>query len=144
MYNYNLNSDYYNYDNNNYNQPVYEKNESKSTLYNPYEGYIRGNMFKDLYNDYKNNKVAPITPTDEKQKMLLMIDAFSFAAHDINLYLDIYPNDLDMITLYNQYMKQANTLQNEYERLYGPLVLTSNANDKNPWAWEKGPWPWDN
>ena len=39
--------DYYNYLNNNYNQPNY--NQNNVSLYEPYEGFIRGNMFKDLY-----------------------------------------------------------------------------------------------
>ena len=45
-------NDYYNYLNNNYNVPVYNQPKGKM-LFNPYQGFIRGNMFPDLYNFYK-------------------------------------------------------------------------------------------
>ena len=54
MYNdYNLRNDYYNYLKNNYNQPTFTENGNPNKLYDPYQGFIRGNMFKNLYNDYK-------------------------------------------------------------------------------------------
>ena len=96
MYNYNLKNDYYNYENNNYNQPTYTKNENPASLYDPYNGFIRGNMFPSLYNEYKV-KPIDIMPKSDKEALLLYVDALSFAAHDINLYLDVYPNDADMI-----------------------------------------------
>ena len=42
-------NDYYNYLNNNCNLPIYNQPKGKS-LFNPYQGFIRGNMFPDLYN----------------------------------------------------------------------------------------------
>ena len=58
MKNYGVN-DYYNYMNNNYNQPLYNQqsfnnmNKKSSKLFDPYVGFISGNMFPDLYNAYK-------------------------------------------------------------------------------------------
>ena len=49
----NMTKDYYNYVNNNYNQPSYNSQNENVNLYNPYQGYIRGNMFPNLYNTYK-------------------------------------------------------------------------------------------
>ena len=46
MYNnHDLRSEYYNYVNNNYNQPTFTENANPSKLYDPYQGFIRGNMF---------------------------------------------------------------------------------------------------
>lgn len=142
MYNYNLKNDYYNYENNNYNQPTYTKNENPSSLYDPYNGFIKGNMFPSLYNEYKV-KPIDIMPKSDKEALLLYVDALSFAAHDINLYLDVYPNDNDMIQLFNQYKIEANKLMEEYQDKFGPLVVNSDATNKTPWTWDNSPWPWE-
>ena len=144
MYNYNLKNDYYNYENNNYNQPTYTKNENPSSLYDPYNGFIRGNMFPSLYNGYKLEKPLDITPMNDKESLMLYVDAIGFAAHDINLYLDIYPNDKDMIELFNQYRMECNKLKEEYQNKFGPLLVNSNATNKVPWSWDDRPWPWEN
>ena len=142
MYNYNLKNDYYNYENNNYNQPTFTKNESPSSLFDPYNGFIRGNMFPSLYNEYKI-KPMDIMPKSDKEALMLYVDALSFAAHDINLYLDVYPNDADMIQLFNQYKTEANKLIDEYQSKFGPLVVNSDATNKVPWTWDNSPWPWE-
>ena len=94
-YNYRNNLDYYNYTNNNYNKPMYTKDENPKSLYDPYNGFIRGNMFPNLYNSYKLSKPLDITPNNEKEALLLFVDSIGFAAHDISLYLDIYSDDKD-------------------------------------------------
>ena len=66
--------DYYNYANNNYNQPNY-KNTLNANIYDPYQGFIRGNMFPDLYNTYKLNKPVEIMPKNEQAELLTYIDA---------------------------------------------------------------------
>ena len=144
MYNYRNNLDYYNYENNNYNNPVFTKDENPKSLYDPYNGFVRGNMFPNLYNDYKLKQPIDIIPTNDKESLKLYVDAMCFAAHDINLYLDIYPNDKDMIQLFNRYRMDANTLKNEYQNKYGPILTSSDALNKVPWAWDNEPWPWEN
>lgn len=144
MYEYRNKLDYYNYVNNNYNEPMYTKDENPSSLYDPYNGFIRGNMFPSLYNGYKLEKPLDITPMNDKESLMLYVDAIGFAAHDINLYLDIYPNDKDMIELFNQYRMECNKLKEEYQNKFGPLLVNSNATDKVPWSWDDRPWPWEN
>jgi len=142
MYNYERKLDYYNYENNNYNQPMFEKNESPKTILDPYNGFIRGNMFPTLYNGYK---VEPkmLQPTTEQMQLLRTLDALCFAKEDLNLYLDVNPNDRDMINLFNQYRMETDKVLEEYERKYGPIFVDSAANSKVPWAWNKEPWPWE-
>ena len=143
MYDYRNKLDYYNYQNNNYNQPTFEKNEKPSSLYDPYNGFIRGNMYPNLYNGYKINPVE-ITPVNDKESLGLYVDALCFAAHDINLYLDIYPEDNDMIELFNQYRVDSNILKEEYQTKFGPILVSSEALNKVPWTWDNKPWPWEN
>lgn len=141
MYNYKMMKDYYNYTNNNYNNPTYAPKE-ENTLFNPYQGFIRGNLFPNLYNYYKNPKPYNITPANDQAEMLTNIGAYSFALNDLNLYLDLHPDDQNMIALYNQYVNQYQAYKNEYSRKYGNLDTTSINTDKNEWTWVEEPWPW--
>ena len=133
--------DKYNYVNNNYNQPNFTENANSKSLYDPYQGFIRGNMFPNLYNGY-TDKNLDINPTSEQARMLTSLSALDFAAHDINLYLDLYPNDRDMIELFNKYTNEAKKVRDEYEKKYGP-ILVNNEDGKYPWDWNKSPWPWE-
>ncbi len=138
MYN---NLDYYNYMNNNYNQPLYTENNNPKELYDPLEGFIRGNLFPELYNGYKVKPIS-LKPVNEQAKMLTTLDALCFALTDLNLYLDIYPDDRDMLELFNQYRIQINNIKTIYEDKFGPLTINSDANDTYPFIWINNPWPW--
>ncbi len=136
--------DYYNYNNNNYNIPLYKENYNKKNIYDPYNGFIRGNLFPDLYNTYKISNPYNIEPMNEQAKLLTEIDSLCFALTDLNLYLDINTNDKDIINLYNQYRQKKNNLLNQYQKNYGPITLDSENLNKNPWEWDNSPWPWEN
>lgn len=143
MNTYNMTKDYYNYANNNYNQPLYNQNIQDKQIYDPYNGFIRGNMFPELYNSYKLNKPLEITPMNEQAELLTYVDALTFAMIDLNLYLDVYPNDREALELFNQYRMQADEYTKKYESKYGPLELTSNSLNTFPWAWDNAPWSWE-
>ncbi|MEG2322629.1 MAG: spore coat protein CotJB [Bacilli bacterium] len=127
---------------NNSQQANYNYNQNK--YYDPYDGLIRGNMFPSLCDSYKIDKPLQIQPLNEQAKMLTNIDALAFATTDLNIYLDVFPNDQRTIELFNQYRQQQNDLQKLYESKYGPLQLSSDALNTYPWAWENKPWPWQN
>ena len=149
MKNYGVN-DYYNYMNNNYNQPLYNQqsfnnmNKVNSKLFDPYVGFISGNMFPDLYNAYKLSNPLEIEPMNEQAELLTSIDALCFACIDLNLYLDLYPDDKSAIELFNIYRDEKKNLEKEYESKYGPLFISSDALNTFPWAWDNSPWPWQN
>lgn len=112
-------------------------------LYGPYQGFIRGNMFEKLYDPYKLKTPYDIRPMNEQAELLTSIDSLSFACIDLNLYLDIYPNDKNIIDLFNQYRIQKKELMEEYENKFGPLLLNSDSLNSYPWAWDNKPWPWE-
>ena len=149
---YNNSNDSFNnpYDNlfksmNNSNNMEKDNNVSKTTtLYSPYNGYIRGNLFKSLYEPYKEDEPYDIKPMNDQAKLLTDIDALGFAMIDLNLFLDVNPNNRDAINLFNQYRNEKDNLTNEYESKYGPLSIDSNSLNSYPWAWNNMPWPWDN
>lgn len=136
--------DYYNFENNNYNQPLYEKDYNKKNIYDPYNGFIRGNLFPDLYNSYKISNPYNIEPMNEQAKMLTEIDSLCFALTDLNLYLDVNSNDKDIIKIYNQFLNKKVNLLNQYQQKYGPITLDSDALNNYPWSWDNSPWPWEN
>lgn len=142
MYNRDFRQEYYNYVNNNYNQPLYTENSNPNKLYDPYQGFIRGNLYQSLYNGYKINPIE-LRPINEQAKMLTQLDSLCFAMTDINLYLDVYPEDKDIIGLFNQYRNQTNVIMEEYQKKYGPITLSSEANNTYPFIWINSPWPWE-
>lgn len=139
-----------NYDYNNQNMISNQKFEfdnfknNQNGLYDAYNGLIRGNIFKKLYDPYLTSEPYEIKPMNEQAELLTKIDALSFAMVDLGLYLDINPNNQDMISLYNKYREEKLRLINEYESRYEPITLDSNKLDTFPWSWDEMPWPWDN
>lgn len=117
---------------------------TQSNLYTPYEGFIRGIMFKNIYEPYKQERPYQIQPMNEQAEILTNIDSLGFAMIDLNLYLDVFPDDKTAINLYNQYREQKQQLLDQYQINYGPIELNSNALNMYPWAWNNKPWPWEN
>ena len=72
---------------------------------------------------------------------MLKIQEYCFSAHELNLYLDLYPNDTQALGLYNQYKEMADKYTKEYEKKYGPLC--PDIDEKSPWNWINSPWPWE-
>lgn len=137
--------DYYNYMNNmnNLNFNTISNNDDKDYTTDPYSAFIRGNLFNNLYTPYKNYKTAELNPTNEKDYYLLMIQIYGFAAHELNLYLDVNPNDQNAIKLRSEYINLYNQAVMQYENKYGALNTKSKALDATPWAWNTQKWPWE-
>ena len=139
-----MNFDYNNLNIYNQNKSIKNNFHNQNELYDPYNGLIRGNLFKNLYDPYKDKEPYEIKPMNDQARMLTNIDALGFAMIDLNLYLDVFPNDREKINLYNQYRKEKEGLLKEYESKYGPITPNSDSLNSYPWAWNKMPWPWDN
>lgn len=154
--------DYMNYitnipSNMNYNQKsntnMYSKNNmgmnmgfgmmKKDMPINPNEGWLKGNLFANLYDPYKNYKPANLDAKNEKEALLYQVMQYKFALIELNLYLDTNPNDTEMIKLYNKYLDMEKKMCDKYESMYGPLTLGSDYLDKNSWVWKNSPWPWE-
>lgn len=118
-------------------------NMNNQNLFNPKEGFIKGNMFSNLYSEYKNYKPKELVVRTEQERMLYEIDSISFAAHDLNLYLDLHPEDQSMVTLFNDYRKKLEELTKTYESMYGPLSVNSNEMENKTFSWVNTPWPWE-
>ena len=65
------------------------------------KGFMRGNMFDDLYDQYKNYIPVEIVSNNNRQALLEKVMQYNFAITDLNLYLDNYPNDANVINIFN-------------------------------------------
>ena len=134
--------DMYNIQNNSLNNQ--NKVNMSNSLYDPYNGFIRGNLFKNLYDPYRPEEPYDIKPTNTQEELLTSIDALSFAMVDLGLLLDVNPNNKDAIELFNNYREEKDKLVKDYESKYSPISLNSNSLNTYPWAWNNMPWPWSN
>lgn len=116
---------------------------NQNQVLEPSQGFMRGNMFGNLYDPYKNYKPANLDPKNEKEALLYQVMQYKFALNDLDLYLDTHPNDKEMIALYNKYLAIEKQMCDKYENMYGPLTLDSNYLGTNTWNWKNSPWPWE-
>lgn len=119
---------------------INNQNSSVNKLYGSYEGFIRGNMFKDKYDQYKNYMPQKLIPKNPQEQDLLNLNQVQFAMHEANLYLDVFPEDTKMMREFIKYRNQYNRLLNEYELKYGALNINSNVLNKTPFGWEINTW----
>ncbi len=110
-------------------------------LTTPIDGLNKGNMFKNLYSKYKNHEYR-LKVNNKKDELLLKIQYHNFALKDINLYLDLHPNDKEMIKEFLTIKTNLEKLKKEYEKNYGVICITEIENP-NKWTWIENPWPWD-
>ena len=94
------------------------------------EALEKGNAFRDEYKGYKNYVPVKLTAKKEQDILMLNIQAFTSAAHDLALYLDIYPGDKRLLDKFMEYAKKANELIEEYQQKFETLT-PSKAKDKN-------------
>lgn len=104
------------------------------------DGYLYGNMFKDEYVPYKNYSVYKINGSGEKESLKLKIMEETFVINDLNLYLDLNPNDNEIFTEFKKHLNLLDKYKKEYEDKYSSICITGINNDYN---WTNSPWPWE-
>ncbi len=115
---------------------------NNNDLYGSYEGYLKGNLFKNLYKSYKNYKVANVNIKNEKDELLFNLDQIQFAMHELNLLLDINPNNKEALNLFNNYKNTYTNLLGEYQSKYGPINVVGSDNS-TPFNWVSEKFPWE-
>ena len=108
--------------------------------YNLDEALKNGNLFPDLYDQYKNYRPFDLKANTEREKKLLEIQKLDFAINDLNLYLDLNPTDMEAYELIKKYVRSCMEKKDEYSSIYGPLTLDETQNE---YEWSKGVWPWE-
>ena len=114
-----------------------------SNLANPKTALDRGNLFNNLYDPYRNYRYRELKAMNKKEELLYNLLKYKFVTNEIALYLDVHPNDVEMIKLYNNYIQEEKKACNEYEKNFGPITLDSNYLNGNSWNWTMNNWPWE-
>ena len=78
-----------------------------------------------------------------KKELMDKINQYSFAVNEANLYLDNFPNDMNMLNKFNEFRKSYEGLLNDYQSKYGPIEITSPYMTTTPFAWSHDKFPWD-
>ncbi len=78
-----------------------------------------------------------------RRKLLCQIKEADFVLKELNLFLDTHPRHREALEKFAKYEQISNNLKQEYQRLYGPIVPSTNGNTEK-WEWIQGPWPWEN
>ena len=112
-------------------------------LADPKTAFLRGNLFNSLYDPYKNYKYHELKPQNNREELLYNILKHSFVLTELDLYLDIYPFDRNMVNTYNKILNDKKRLCDTYEQNFGPLTLDGLNIGDDDWNWVKGPWPWE-
>ena len=132
---------------------LFENNEYLDLLFNPVdnykyesqdditEGFYKGNMFKNEYKAYKNYTYIKPIVKNKQEELMLEIMKYTFAINDYNLFLDLHPDNKDMLNKYKMCVMNLDKVTKEYEKNYGPLNLLNS--DYNTFKWVESPWPWD-
>ncbi|MCL2061386.1 MAG: spore coat protein CotJB [Firmicutes bacterium] len=68
----------------------------------------------------------------------------SFAALDLQLYIDTHPDDAAAIARYNESVRALSRLQAEYEKTIGPLYSFVSPSADTRFTWVDTAWPWEN
>ena len=68
------------------------------SIVDPKEAFNRGNLYDYYFWPYKY--VANIKPNNERDALMTNIQIYSFAAHELNLYLDNFPNNTEAVDNY--------------------------------------------
>ncbi len=77
----------------------------------------------------------------EQELLKRRIDAYSFAAWELHLFLDSHPTNCEAAKKLDEYHADIEKLTAEYESKYGAINLRSSETSR--WQWVNGPWPWE-
>jgi len=136
---------YYFIDNNHqkaydYTMNIMPNNMEKLKIYDLNEALKKGNLFPKLYDEYKNYKPSNPVVDTKRESALLEIQKLEFSITDLNLYLDLHPNDAYAYKVLASYIKECKAKKDEYAKIYGPLVLDDLTDE---YEWSTGVWPWE-
>lgn len=115
-------------------------NFDRPKLYDLTEALEKGNLFPSLYDPYDCYKEGKLHAKNERAKRLLEIQKLEFAITDLNLYLDLNPNDMFAFKMFRTYVMECKKKKEEFTCIYGPLVLDDLTDE---YEWSKGVWPWE-
>lgn len=109
-------------------------------IYNKDEALVKGNLYKDLYVPYKNYKEDKVKVYNEQDKDMLALQELCFVINDLNLYLDLHPEDNNSFKIFKDTVKSYKEKKKEYVKKCGPIDLLDKMDD---YEWTLSLFPWE-
>lgn len=108
-------------------------------LFDAIEALSKGNSDKNLYDPYKNYIPQNLNVNNLENKL----KAYYFMLIDLQLYLDVHPEDYQMKKTFDKYLEMYKKSEESLEKAKGPLCLTSEDQfTSSNWEWQKD-WPFE-
>jgi spore coat protein JB len=79
----------------------------------------------------------------DPSQTLRRLQEVQFALIELQLYLDMNPEDQRAIHQYNCLSEELKRLKREYETERGPLMHYGFSPSPSRWVWNTTPWPWE-
>ena len=106
--------------------------------YDAGEALARGTLFPGLDLPFMNMvNTGNLTGTPLGELM-----ALDFVAHELVLYLDTHPTDMEAFQMLQNIQKLAETAKERFIKRFGPICHKDLAGMKE-FTWLNNPWPWD-
>lgn len=90
-----------------------------------------------------NANVHSMQKLSDREKLLMVVQAYEFALVEIGLFLNTHPNDRTALAYFKQYRELKHKAVSDYTRMYGPITIDHMDNDLSTWRWIDNPWPWE-
>ena len=132
--------------NNNMNGNVesYMNNNPNSNIQGTMNNNANSNVMGDINNLMNSNaNVGGLQKLSEREKALMVVQAYEFALFEVGLFLDTHPTDRTALAYFKQYMELKNKAVADFTKIYGPLMMDNADTDMTTWRWIENPWPWE-
>lgn len=114
--------------------------KANKTFFPVATAFANGAIEKDIYQGYKHYLPRPLVLNNTIEGIKRTMQAYYFAINDLVLYLDIHPDDVEALNLFNEYVNKLNNIADEYTKMNGPINFYSK--EENPYIWNQT-WPWE-
>ena len=75
--------------------------------------------------------------------MMLEVQMNYAGLHDLTLYLDVYPEDLEAVKLRDEYYEKYKNAKEEYEKRYNPNSWASFYPTNKLWSYSSTKFQWE-
>ena len=102
------------------------------------KGFLKGSIWKNLFSPYKF-VVEKINLTTDLDKLLYMLQVYTFTAIELTLYIDTHPNNKEASDMLKKVNAEKNKICEYIETRYSSLssfseILNGYYSLKMPWS----------
>lgn len=113
-----------------------------SLYFTPEEAFSKGNLIKSQYDPYRSYQPSMPMGKDEKENLLLLMMVYSGILHDLELLLDVNPEDKTAMNLFKTYKGKYLEVEKTYLEKYAPLCPMHSYEKNGAFAYVKTASPW--